>query len=150
MNSARSVHPETHKSDPDLSKFLRIYLWLQGGLFTLLAICLFLAPAAMVSLWPWKITPFLAHIYSAPFFSYGLGSLYALTQKKWQEVRILIYATLVFTTGILLSSVHHLALFDFTRLSVWIWFSSLSLISFALALLGCSPALRSSSNPNLT
>lgn len=137
-----------HPPGANLSKFLRIYLWVQSSLFTLLALCLLLAPAAMVQAWPWNITPLLAQMYGAPFLSYGLGSLYALTQKRWQEVRILNYATLVFTLGVFISSLYHLALFDFTRLSVWAWFSCFSLTSLALALFGLFLVLRSASDLN--
>lgn len=137
-----------HPPGPPLSQALRIYLGIQGGMVTLLALCLFVAPAVMVNVWPWTITPLLAQIYSAPLLSYGLGSLYALTQKKWQEVRIFIYATLVFTLGVLGSSLYHLALFDISRLSVWVWFSGFSLTSLALALLSTVPSLRSVSDPN--
>ena len=132
-----------HPPGPGLSRFLRVYLGVQGVIFTLLALCLLVAPTAMVKVWPWNITPLLAQIYSAPFLSYGLGSLYALTQKKWPEVRISIYATLVFTLGVLGSSLYHLALFDITRPSVWTWFTGFSLTSLALTLFGTMPPLRS-------
>jgi hypothetical protein len=97
----------------------------------------------MVPLWPWKITPILAHMYSAPFLSYGLGSLYALSQKTWQDIRIVIYATLVFTVGVLLASLYHANLFNFGIVSTWFWFGGFAFSSLALALFGIAPALRS-------
>jgi len=126
-----------------LSDRLRTYLYFQGGLVTLLALSLLIAPSWMVTLWPWKITPILAHIYSAPFLSYGLGSLYAVSQQTWREVRIVIYATLVFTVGVLLASLHHANLFDFGIFSTWLWFGGFTISSLALALFGTTPALRS-------
>jgi hypothetical protein len=126
-----------------LSHHLRTYLSLQGGLVTLLALSLLLAPSGMVPLWPWKITPILAHMYSAPFLSYGLGSLYALSQKTWQDIRIVIYATLVFTVGVLLASLYHANLFNFGIVSTWLWFGGFAFSSLALALFGITPALRS-------
>ncbi|MBE9137930.1 hypothetical protein IQ254_12125 [Nodosilinea sp. LEGE 07088] len=62
-----------HPPGSDLSRLLRIYLLVQSSLFTLLALCLLFAPAAMVKVWPWAITPLLAHIYSAPFLSFPMG-----------------------------------------------------------------------------
>jgi hypothetical protein len=124
---------------------LQIYLCIQGGLVTLLALCLLVAPVWMVSLWPWKITPVLAHIYSAPFLSYGLGSLYAISQRTWAEVRIVIYATLVFTVAVLIASLYHAALFDFSRIAPWLWFSGFALTSIALGLFGSVPSFRSQS-----
>jgi hypothetical protein len=126
-----------------LSDRLRTYFYLQGGLVTLLALSLLIAPSWMVSLWPWKITPILAHIYSAPFLSYGLGSLYAVSQHTWREVRIVIYATLVFTVGVLLASLHHANLFNFGVFSTWLWFGGFTISSLALVLFGTTPALRS-------
>lgn len=129
-----------------LSDRLRTYLYIQGGLVTLLALSLLIAPSWMAIVWPWKITPILAHIYSAPFLSYGLGSLYAISQQTWQEVRIVIYATLVFTVGVLLASLYHSNLFDFGIFSTWLWFGGFAISSLALALFGTTPALRSQHN----
>jgi hypothetical protein len=126
-----------------LSDRLRTYLFLQGGLVILLALSLLIAPSWMVTVWPWKITPILAHIYSAPFLSYGLGSLYAVSQRTWQEVRIVIYATLVFTLGVLLASLYHASLFNFGSFSTWLWFGGFAISSCALALFGTTPSLRS-------
>ncbi|WP_404789139.1 hypothetical protein [Altericista sp. CCNU0014] len=125
-----------------LSDRMRTYLHIQGGWVTLLALGLLLVPSWMAIVWPWKITPMLAHIYSAPFLSYGLGSLYAGSQQSWQEVRIVIYATLVFTVGVLLASLYHIELFDFGTFSAWIWFGGFASSSFALALFGTTPAFR--------
>jgi hypothetical protein len=126
---------------PEMSFDLRLFLFMFGGLVTLLAICLLLAPTLMTALWPWKITPLLAHIYSAPFLSYGLGSLLAARQQKWREVRIVIYSTLVFTAGVLLASIHHAGLFDFQTISAWFWFGSLTLFTAGLALFGTVTSL---------
>jgi hypothetical protein len=126
-----------------LSDYLRTYLYLQGGLLTLLALSLLIAPSWMVTLWPWKITPILAHIYGAPFLSYGLGSLYVVSQQTWQEVRIVIYATLVFMVGVLLASLHHIKLFDFGIFATWLWFCGFAISSLTLALFGTIPRLRS-------
>ncbi|HEY9827857.1 MAG TPA: hypothetical protein V6D19_20655 [Stenomitos sp.] len=132
-----------HPSRSPMAPTLRTYLWVQGGLVTTLALCLLFAPGAMAPLWPWKITPLLAHIYSAPFLSYGLGSLYALRQKSWLEVRILVYATLVFAAAVLAASFIHIGLFDFKRIAPWLWFGGFALSTIALGLFGAVPKLRS-------
>jgi hypothetical protein len=132
-----------HPPGLPLSNRFRTYLYVQGGLVTGLALSLLFAPGWMATLWPWKITPILAHIYSAPFLSYGLGSLYALSQRTWLEVRILVYATLVFTLGVLLASLCHVNLFNFGRLAPWLWFGGFAFSSAALALFGTMPTLQS-------
>ncbi len=129
-----------------LSDHLRTYLYFQGGLVTLLALSLLIAPGWVAIIWPWKITPILAHIYSAPFLSYGLGSLYAVSQQTWREVCIVIYSTLVFTVGVLFASLYHINLFNFGIFSTWLWFGGFTVSSLALALFSTTPALRSQHN----
>lgn len=127
---------------PPLAVALRSYLLLQGGVVTLLSLSLLLAAPVMVRIWPWTIPLALAHIYFAPFLSFGLGSLYAARQHGWIEVRIVVYGTLAFTLGVLIASFHHRALFHFSAPAAWLWFGGFGLASLALALFGTIPALR--------
>jgi hypothetical protein len=118
---------------------LRVYLYAQGSLLTLLAALLLLAPSFMTSVWPWPIMPVLAQIYSAPFLAYGLGSLLAARQHTWAEARFAVYGTLVFGVLVLVASFLHSSLFDFDRLTTWVWFGGFilatgSLAAFTLAL----------------
>lgn len=126
----------------DLSTALRIYLYIQGGVATAFALGLLFAPQAMTAFWPWKITSILAHIYSAPFLSYGFGSLYAAQQRNWNEARIPAYAILAFTVLVLIASYLHAQLFKFGTPSAWLWFGSFGIATLALALFGGIPALR--------
>lgn len=127
---------------PPLSPWLRWYFWLQGSSVTLLALLLVLAPAAAASLWPWKITPILAQIYSAPFLAYGLGSLQAARQHTWAEVRIVVYATLVFALSVLTASWLHASLFSPGAIATWLWFGGFATASLGLALFGLVSPLR--------
>ena len=113
-----------------LPKWVSRYLLAQGILVTVLALALLFFPAFMVSVWPWKITPLLAQLYSAPFLSYGVGSLMLARRKLWLEIRIAVTATLVFAFGVLLASIIHRELFSFAELSDLLWF-----VGFALAVL---------------
>lgn len=131
---------------PMTSPLLRGYLFAQGVSVTLLAIALLAVPSAMSGVWPWPIPRVLAQIYCAPFFSYGLGSLYAASRRHWEDVRIPVYATAVFTGGALATSAIHRNLFDLSRPSVWLWFGALVLatsVLLALAVVhqkGATPA----------
>ncbi|HEX9926715.1 MAG TPA: hypothetical protein VGD99_28975, partial [Anaerolineae bacterium] len=138
-----------HLVGPPLSTMLCSYFYLQGGIVTILALSLLLFPTLMTTLWPWNITPVLAHIYSAPFLSYGLGSLYAARQQTWAEVRIVVYATLVFTLGVLSASLLHAGLFDFGAVSAWLWLGGFALATLALVLFSSVPALRNKSAAKL-
>lgn len=127
---------------PPLALLLRGYLVAQGTLVTALALSLLLAAPFMVRVWPWPIPLTLAHLYAAPFFSFGLGSLYAARQRDWPAVRIVVYGTLVFALSVLVASSVHRALFQFDRPVVWLWFGSFGLASLILSLYGSLPALR--------
>jgi hypothetical protein len=131
-----------HSAGPALSLAIRTYLYLQGGVATALALGLLFAPEAMTTLWPWKISPILAYIYSAPFLSYGLGSFYAARQRTWAEVRIVVYATLAFALLVFIASYLHAQLFKFGTLPASLWFACFGVASVALALFGSIPALR--------
>jgi hypothetical protein len=121
---------------------LRTYLNLQGIFALLLALCLFFVPGFMARVWPWPIKLLLAQIYGAPFLSLGVGSLYAASQNSWDEVRIVMLGTLVFTLSVLVASLLHAQLFDRHSLSAWVWFGSFGVASLALALFTAVPSLR--------
>lgn len=131
-----------HPPGPALSAAFRSYLYLQGGVAIALALGLLIAPQAMTALWPWKISPVLAQIYSAPFLSYGFGSFYTARQRTWVEARIVVYFTLVFFLLVLIGSYLHAQLFKFATPSAWLWFGSFGLATLALALFGSIRPLR--------
>ena len=120
---------------PVLPTWVRGYLLGQGIVVTALALPLLFVPEFMVNVWPWKITRLLAQIYSAPFLSYGLGSLMLSRQQTWLEVRVLVISAFVFAFGVLLASFIHRELFSFANLATWLWFGGFSLATVMLGLL---------------
>jgi hypothetical protein len=131
-----------HPGGPVLRRGVRMFLAGEGAVATALGLALLFAPRGMVALWPWAIPPLLAHIYSAPFLAYGLGSLYAATQPTWTEVRIPVLGTLVFALAVLVASWLHLNLFHFATPSAWIWFGGFGIVSVALLAFAAAPAVR--------
>jgi hypothetical protein len=118
-----------------LPGWARIYLLAQGMVATALGLVLLFVPNFMASVWPWKITQLLAQLYSAPFLSYGIGSLLLARCQTWNEVRIPVTATLVFAVGVLIASIIHRGLFSIADLSDQLWFISFTLASLMLGLL---------------
>jgi hypothetical protein len=108
------------------------YLLVQGVLVTLLSLSLLFAPDFMVTVWPWKITHLLAQIYSAPFLSYGLGSLMLSRRQTWGEARVVLIGTVIFAIFVLFASILHRDLFSISNASTWIWFSGFTIASVAL------------------
>lgn len=117
---------------PALPAPLRTYLGAQAAVLTLLAVALLAAPGAVAAVWPWKISTELAQVYSAPFLSFGLGSLMAARAKAMGEVRIALTATLVFTAAVLAASVLHRGLFAPTAPATWLWFGGFGLATAVL------------------
>ena len=111
------------------------FLLLQGILFSLLAVLLFLVPAFMSTLWPWKITPVLAQMYAGPLLSYGLGSLFLSRQRKWLGVRAILPGMLVFTATTVMISFLHIGLFSFNEVAALLWFGWFIIASLLLVLL---------------
>lgn len=118
-----------------LPRWAGVYLLAQGSLTTVLALALLFLPSFMVTVWPWKITPLLAQLYSAPFLSYGVGSLMLARRQTWPEIRIAVTATLVFAVGVLLASIIHRQLFSAAEVADWLWFGGFTLAVLMLGLL---------------
>lgn len=118
-----------------LPAWVKTYLVLQGIVVTLLSLALLLVPDAMVAAWPWKITRLLAQIYSAPFLSYGVGSLMLSRRETWGESRVVFAGTFVFAAGVLLASVIHRELFSYTNVSSILWFAGFGIASAVLGYL---------------
>ena len=119
----------------ELAGWARGFLLAQGILFSLLAVVLFLAPAFMSTLWPWKVTPVLTQMYAGPLLSYGLGNLLFARQKKWLGVRAILPGMLIFTVTTVIISFVHIGLFSFNEISDLLWFGWFILASLILALL---------------
>ena len=136
-----------HPTGPDLADALRIYFFLQGSFAVAVAIPLLFVPQFMATVWPWKIPVAVAHIYGAPFLSYGVGSLYAARQRVWSELRIVVFGTLVFAVGVLSASRIHRQLFNFQRPSAWIWFGGFGLVSLVLLVFSAVSSFRVRRNP---
>jgi hypothetical protein len=119
----------------ELAGWARGFLLAQGVLFSLLVVLLFLAPAFMSTLWPWKVTPVLAQMYAGPLLSYGLGSLLSTRQKKWLGVRAILPGMLIFTVTTVIISFVHIGLFSFNEIADLLWFGWFILASLILALL---------------
>jgi hypothetical protein len=135
-------HEKSSDESPEMANWLRGSFYVQGGIATLLAVALFVAPGKMTTVWPWTLPPLLAHIYCAPFFAYGIGCLYAARQRTWSEVRITVFGTLVFASGVLSASLYHRQLFGEPVVSTYLWFGGFGLF-LALSLSALIPSLRS-------
>ena len=119
----------------DLPAAVRFYLLAQGVLLTLLAVALFLAPAAIANVWPWAITAELAQLYFAPFLSFGIGSLLLGRMDGWARMRTGAATMAVFAIGVLSASLLHRDLFSPDELPDRLWFGLFGAGTLALVLI---------------
>ncbi len=110
-------------------------LRLQGGLLLALAAACFFIPEWIVTIWPWKISPFLAQVYSGPVVAYAVGSLVLAARRNWPETLIPAVGTLTFAGLALIGSLRHLVLFAAGSPSQIVWFAALALIALFAAFL---------------
>jgi hypothetical protein len=130
-----------------LPPWARGFLWSQGALVSIVAACLFVAPALGARLWPWPVTPLLAQLYAGPLLAYGAGSLLCARQGTWEGAAALAPAMLVFTATALAASAMHRSLFAAGELPDLLWFAALGAATVGLALLNLGLLRRSSAAP---
>jgi hypothetical protein len=126
---------------PVLPTWAQRCLLVAGAAMVVLALLLLLAPVTMTGLWPWKISPLLAQIYSAPFVAYGLCLALLGRGRTWPEARIVVRGASAFAALVLLASIRHWSLFDPARVATWVWFGGFS--SVLLLFLGLQLRFRS-------
>lgn len=127
----------------ELPRWAVAYLWGQGAVVIFLGLALLFFPGAMVGLWPWKITPLLAQIYSSPFLSYGIASLLMARRPRWSEALASLSGTWVFATAVLLASWLHRPLFSFAETPDRLWFLGFGVATVVLGILSINGFLRS-------
>lgn len=118
------------------------WLRIQGALLVLLALLLAAVPGWVAGLWPWKISTFLAQVYSGPVLGYGVGSLLLAARRNWPEALIPSIGMLVFALLALVGSSMHLGLFTVGSVSQTVWFGALALLAI-MSLVLVVAALRS-------
>jgi hypothetical protein len=134
--------PTTSATVPDWARALLVAF---GAVCILVAACLFLAPGWMASIWPWRIPVLLAHIYSGPFLSFGIGSLLLARRRYWIELRIMLASMVVFGGVVLVVSLMHAGLFAPIGIAAVTWFGGFAIATVLLALLSFR-SLRSAGN----
>jgi hypothetical protein len=115
-------------TSPDLPAWIRRAFLIQGVILTGLALALFFAPELMLTVWPWKVTRMLIQIYSGPFLSFGVGSLWLSRQRNWSAIRIVVAGFFVLALGVLIASLIHRSLFSPANSSTWVWFTGFALV----------------------
>jgi len=104
-----------------------------GAALVVLALISFALPDTIGALWPWKISPFLAQVYSGPLLALGIGCFTLAARRNWPETRIPILGLLVAAALAIVASLRHLALFTAGSPSYYVWFGTLGAITLFTA-----------------
>ncbi len=94
-----------------------------------LAAVLFLLPASAAGFWPWKISMFLAQVYSGPVLGLGVGCLLLAVRRNWPETLFPMLGVASFSLLALIASSWHLDLFSPGSPSMFAWFGILSILA---------------------
>jgi hypothetical protein len=100
-----------------------------GILLGALALAFFLFPARAVDFWPWKISPFLAQVYSGPLLGLGIGLFGLGARRNWVEVKIPAIGLAVAAVLALAASAVHRSAFTPGSVSAVVWFTTLGLVA---------------------
>ena len=109
--------------------------------FTLLAVLLFIAPAWMTTVWPWKIPAFLAQIYSGPFLALGVSAWVVARAATWEQARLFVWAITLLAVLVLVASLLHRGLFAAGSVSTIVWFVGFGLTAVVLGTASVKAAL---------
>jgi hypothetical protein len=109
-------------------RWIPVFLRIQGILLVALAAACFTVPARVAAIWPWKISTFLAQVYSGPVLAYGVGSLVLAARRNWEETLIPAVGFTVFSVLALAGSLRHLPLFAAGSPSEIVWFATLGTV----------------------
>jgi hypothetical protein len=104
-----------------------------------LAAISFFAPSWAVAIWPWKLTPFLAQVYSGPILAFGIGLVEIARRRSRVEARFPVLGLLVAAGLGIVASLRHAPLFVAGSLSRTVWFAALAaIVCFSLVLTATS------------
>jgi hypothetical protein len=90
-----------------------------GGLALVTGVALFVAPARMITLWPWPLTPLTCRVVGATF-CLGVAGLAVLADDRWESVRLMRNVQLVMFALILVAAVRARHEFFTDRPLTWV------------------------------
>lgn len=142
---ARAGHLADTLTPRPLPGWAAVFFGIQGLLMVILAAWCFVAPGATERIWPWKISSFLAQVYSGPLLAYGVAGLLLALRRDWTQTWIPTIGLLAFASLALIGSSQHLDLFSAGAMSTRLWFAGLTTLAVGcLAVLVAFRASRAS------
>ena len=120
----RSAAPD----DQVVPRWLRIAFGVVGVIALAIAAAMFVAPAALIPVWPWTLTPLTARVVSAMFALPGMVGLGLSLEPRWSAWRILLLAQGFSILLILIGIARAWSEFDRPDAGKWILAAGLALM----------------------
>jgi hypothetical protein len=110
----------TEELDLVLPRAVRSALAAVGAVTVLTSALLFLAPHAMIDVWPWRLTPLTSRVWSAMFALTGLADIGIALDARWSAARTVLQSQLISLVMIDVAMLFCLDDFDTSRPLTWV------------------------------
>jgi len=107
--------------DKPLSPFSKLVLLGAGGLAILAGPILYLFPYDTGAYFAWTIKHPLTPVYMGASYFAGIGNLLAVRANRWSLARVQMPAIIVFSLLMLLATVLHIPIFNWSHPVAWAW-----------------------------
>lgn len=107
--------------DKPLSQFSKLVLLGAGALAVVAGPILYLFPGDTGTYFAWTIRHPLTPIYMGASYFAGIGNLLAVRANRWSLARVQLPAIIVFTLTMLLATLLHIPIFNWSHPIAWAW-----------------------------
>lgn len=136
------THGLGNAANPGSHRLSRLFV-AEAAVLGMLGWFMIALPEAAATVWPWRIEPLTAQLYSCFFLAFAMIALLVSREQRPVLVRNFTISSLALVSFMLLASVLYLGRFG-NELSTWLWFGTLAIgiTSFTAVLVGGAVASR--------
>ena len=107
--------------DKPLSYFAKLVLLGAGGLAVVAGPVLYFFPGKTASYFAWTIQHPLTPVFMGAAYFAGVGNLIAVLENRWSLARVQLPAIIVFSSLMLISTLLHIPVFNWSHPVAWAW-----------------------------
>ena len=107
--------------DKLLSSFAKLVLLGAGGLAVIAGPVLYFFPSDTEAYFAWTIRQPLTPVYMGASYFAGIGNLLAIRANRWSLARVQVPAIIVFSFLMLVATLLHIPIFNWSHLIAWAW-----------------------------
>ncbi|SDR81930.1 hypothetical protein SAMN04488543_0549 [Friedmanniella luteola] len=118
---ADAVGPSTEGAAP-MPSWLRAGLAVQGAVFVLVGLALYVVPRSQAVLWPWPLTPLTGRAVASWLLAFGLAAVLALRVGDLRPLRVIAAAYAVLVVLVLVAVLRFPATLRWGAPATWVFF----------------------------